>query len=205
MEKSKYIIVDGELRHYGVMGMKWGRSKGLGSTPRVMMPKMITKKRQLEADKKVLNNMNNKGHHVSIGLTKNRQEAFDKRDKAILEKRIAKNENKLRSKNENIALKKAAVVNYKKEYDKAEKLSNEADKQWAVAKEAYKKTGKNRIDALVNNIKNKSPEVKSYNKLFDKASNMDDRANEQWSKARDAYKKTGKTRITAIINNFKYQ
>lgn len=54
-----------------------------------------TRKRQLAGDKRDLEALKN-GQHLSVGLTKKRQAAYDARDKAILEKRIAKNEAKLR-------------------------------------------------------------------------------------------------------------
>lgn len=85
MENYDY---NNELYHYGVRGMKWGvrRARGHAGPGRY-----LTRKRQLEGDKKDLNYLE-KGGHLSVGLTKKRQEKFDKRDKAAIEKRIAKNE-----------------------------------------------------------------------------------------------------------------
>ena len=75
MKKS----LDDVLQHYGILGMHWGQRRG------------ITRSRQLAFDKDSLKRLNN-GGHVSVGFTKKRQEAYDKRDKAILEKRIKTNE-----------------------------------------------------------------------------------------------------------------
>lgn len=87
------------LAHYGILGMKWGVRR----TPAQLGRTMITRKRQLAADKRDLERLNN-GRHLSVGLTKKRQAAYDKRDKTILEKRIEANEQKLANK----AAKKAA-------------------------------------------------------------------------------------------------
>ena len=57
-------------------------------------PIMFTAKRQIAADKKALKQLD-KGNHLSRGFTKKRQEAFDKKDREFLEKRIAKNEKKI--------------------------------------------------------------------------------------------------------------
>lgn len=76
------------LQHHGVKGMKWGVRKVRGHAgPGVY----ANKRRQLAGDKRDLNTLN-KGGHLSVGLTKKRQEALDNRDKAALEKRVAKNE-----------------------------------------------------------------------------------------------------------------
>lgn len=89
---SNYILTsDGELMHYGVPGMKWGKRMARGHAG---PGQYITRKRQLAGDKRDLERLN-KGGHLSIGLTKKRQAAYDARDKAALEKRIAKNEAKM--------------------------------------------------------------------------------------------------------------
>lgn len=81
------------LNHYGVLGMKWGVRR----TPVQLRRTMITTKRQLAADKIKLERLNS-GKHTSVGFTKKRQAAYDKRDKDILEKRIKYNEQKLADK-----------------------------------------------------------------------------------------------------------
>lgn len=84
------VTINGELYHYGVPGMRWGRRKARGHAG---PGRYITSKRQLAGDKRDLNTIN-KGGHLSVGLTKKRQAQFDKRDKEVIEKRIVKNEAK---------------------------------------------------------------------------------------------------------------
>lgn len=84
---------ENELYHHGVKGMKWGVRKD-SYNKRLMRghagPNLglyLTNERQLKADMRELDELN-KGKHLSIGLTKKRQAAFDARDRKILEKRI---------------------------------------------------------------------------------------------------------------------
>jgi hypothetical protein len=89
-----------ELIHYGKLGMKWGRRKGASKYPTGGGgPKktMITKKRQLAMDKKLLGVLD-KGQHLSVGLTKKRQVKYDARDRAYLEKKINSAEVKAKAK-----------------------------------------------------------------------------------------------------------
>lgn len=79
-----------ELTHHGVKGMKWGKRKVRGHAgPGIY----LTEKRRLAGYKKDLDTLN-KGGHLSVGLTKKRQAAFDARDRRILEKRISDIERK---------------------------------------------------------------------------------------------------------------
>lgn len=80
--------VDDVLAHYGVIGMRWGVRRGPQSH-------MLTTKRQLAKDEKKLKKLND-GKHLSVGFGKKRQAAYDARDRAYLEKNIAKNKEKLR-------------------------------------------------------------------------------------------------------------
>ena len=79
-------VYNDEIYHYGKRGMKWGSRRSYGK-----IPTMLTANRQLSADTKTLDKMNNRNYHTSVGLTKKRQSAYDKRDKKFLENRIDKN------------------------------------------------------------------------------------------------------------------
>ena len=86
------------LTHYGILGMKWGVRRTPEQLARAKLGRtMITTKRQLTADKVKLDRLNS-GKHISVGFTKKRQAAYDKRDKDILKKRIKFNEQKLANK-----------------------------------------------------------------------------------------------------------
>lgn len=99
------------LIHYGVKGMKWGvrrAARGHGG-PGIYLG---GPKKRLAGYKKDLEVLD-KGGHLSVGLTKKRQAAYDKRDRAILEKKIAKNEKKIADK-ENKKTEKALMKQYGK-------------------------------------------------------------------------------------------
>ena len=87
-----------ELYHHGVKGMKWGvrkkRAVADGLVRRAVVGAGVPTsygggtKHQLSRAKKDLDILDN-GGHLSIGITKKRQAAFDARDRANLEKKIS--------------------------------------------------------------------------------------------------------------------
>ena len=114
---SDYIIVNGELYHHGIKGMKWGKrrwqnkdgsltpagAKRYGTVTRIARghagPGIYvgSNKRQIEKHKRDLEILD-KGGHLSVGLTKKRQAAFDERDRKAINKKISKLESKERKK-----------------------------------------------------------------------------------------------------------
>ena len=101
---DNYVIVNGELYHYGIKGMKWGvrryqNEDGTLTTAGKYRRRRVRghagpsihigEKRQLAGAKSDLEYLD-KGGHLSVGLTKKRQAKFDARDRARLDKKIAK-------------------------------------------------------------------------------------------------------------------
>lgn len=161
---SNYAIVNGELRHYGVPGMKWGVRKKRGHAgPSIY----IGKKRQLAGAKKDLKKLDD-GGHLSVGITKKRQAAYDARDRRMLEKKIAKLEgtSKRPSKNEKVfnALKEGANAML----DKAER-DNFFNSDSIFSEESMKRSSRiQRTRDAINDIDYKSlAEPGSGKKLVD--------------------------------------
>lgn len=137
----EYTIVNGELYHYGVKGMKWGVRKIRGHAgPGIY----LTRKRQLAGDKKDLEYLN-KGGHLSIGLTKKRQAAYDAKDRARLESRIARNEAKLSNKSKSGTpsqleySKSDSAITKKAKLDYNSMSDSEFMKKYQVSKKTYAK------------------------------------------------------------------
>lgn len=103
-----------ELTHAGIKGMKWGvrryrnkdgsltpaGKKRYGAATRTVRghggPGIYvgSPERRLAGAKKDLDVLD-KGGHLSVGMTKKRQAAYDKRDRAALEKKVSKLEDKI--------------------------------------------------------------------------------------------------------------
>lgn len=69
------------LKHYGVLGMHWGRRSRNG-----IIKNQSTASRQINADDEGLRRLNN-GEHSSFGTNSKRQAKYDERDKKYLENR----------------------------------------------------------------------------------------------------------------------
>lgn len=145
-----------ELYHYGVKGMKWGVRKKRavvdGLVRRAAVGAGVPNsygggtKHQLSRAKKDLDILDN-GGHLSIGITKKRQAAFDARDRAKLEKKISDLEAKEKAKAE------------KKEYNnspegkaaRAEKMKKAAKVGAAVAGTTLAAYGAYKVSRYVKN------------------------------------------------------
>lgn len=110
---ADYMIVNGELYHHGVKGMKWGvRKKQNAYTARNVRGHagpgkyFGSDKRKLDKAKGDLERLN-RGEHLSVGTTKKRQAAYDARDRAALEKSISKLEGNIKRKAEKKAAEKS--------------------------------------------------------------------------------------------------
>lgn len=134
-----YILSNGELYHHGVKGMRWGRRRyqnedgtlteagkkhyAKASTsdvarrslrgyagPSVYVGRPEKRIAQYKKELDILD----KGGHLSIGITKKRQAAYDARDRAALNKRIAKAEFEVDERAKEIAMKKLAKAEKRK-------------------------------------------------------------------------------------------
>lgn len=213
-----------ELQHHGVLGMKWGRRKigPVGSTAlkgTASLHKGLAKvnSKAANASKRDAESIRSQRKQM-LALTKNGKPLFSEKDIDNMIKSYESKGNKSASKAKNHetyakqlsknkssdpAL-KANVKAYSKEFNKAESMSNKADKQFAGAKEQYKALGKNKIERFLKAAKGDSPEAKKYLDTFEKASKASDIADVQWKKAKEVYATTGKNRASRILNNIKY-
>lgn len=134
------------LTHYGILGMKWGFRR----TPAQLGITMTTRKRQLAADKSDLKKLNSGKHQFSVGLTKKRQDAYDKRDKAALERRIKDNEQKLANKAQKAAAKKKPSVKEMSD-DELRKVVNrlQMERQYSQLSESSVSKGKEYAQKII--------------------------------------------------------
>lgn len=123
---SDFILLtnDEVLEHHGILGQKWGvrryqnKDGSLTNFGKYQARKIrghagpgqnYGTKRQLARDKKDLEYLN-KGGHLSVGFTKKHQAKYDARDKAIIQDRIKRNEQKLKTNNKKWSTKKKIIV-----------------------------------------------------------------------------------------------
>lgn len=203
-----------ELYHYGVKGMKWGVRRYMNAngslTPAGMKrygnDKVGQAKLAVKSAKKEYNKSFNKAYNYSTTprFTKNGKAERDLRWEDTSDKLNkldkAKNDYKQAKAQNN----KAAVKQYSKSFNEAERASNAADKKWADVKEQYKSLGKNRIERMINASRNNTDAAKKYNKMYDDAERSSNVADQKWNTVKEEYKKTGRNRVERILNNVKY-
>ena len=130
---ENYVIVNGELHHSGIKGMKWGvrryRNKDGSLTPAgkkryAYAPRIVrghagpgvyvgSPERRLAGAKKDLAILDN-GGHLSVGFTKKRQAAYDRRDRSALEKKVSKLEDKIEKSKPSDDARRASEIKKKK-------------------------------------------------------------------------------------------
>ena len=225
--------MDNELIHYGILGMKWGirrfQNKDGTLTPAgrkryynwdvqrtstQLGRTMITRKRQLAADKSDLEKLNS-GKHLSVGFTKKRQDAYDKRDKAALERRIKYNEqrghltkkdNKWIKKNADKITEKARkksskeLMKYANELMKNPNAVNKSGKLSAATINAYNQKMASLMNEQVSNLRSpsgkvvrfvaKRGEIGVFMALADQGYNMNQLKNGIYESGKVAYRKT---------------
>ena len=124
------VYNDEHLYHYGVLGMKWGVRKGVGSRNQAI---------------KEYNKKYNSASRLSE-LADNKWKNVKAQRKKLGKNRVTRTINAIRGKS-------LEAKKYNKMFDEASKSSDLADKQWKEAKEAYKKTGMNVVSRVINNVK----------------------------------------------------
>ncbi len=210
-----YETEDNSLMHYGVPGMKWGRRKAVPTSGPGVKRHGSQLSSNIQAAKKRYRNTTDKAfsdYEKSINnIEKNykRGQMLSKKDQAREARTEAKYQQaaknaKSQYKNAVKNAKTSAVKNYEKEFDKAEKSQNAADKKWSEVQAKYKSLGKTRLTRTLNAARNKSDLAKEYNKQYNDWEKAQNAADKAWKDAKTAYTQTGRNRVEMIFNNIKY-
>lgn len=104
---------------------------------------------------------------------------------------------------------KKKVAAYNRAYDKASKMTDDADAKWRDVQSQYKSLGKTRVGRMYQVIKSQrghgSAAADKYNRDFEEASKMSDAAHEAWQESNRRRRQTGRTGISRTYNSIKYR
>ena len=104
---------------------------------------------------------------------------------------------------------KRKVAAYNRSFDKASKMSDDADAKWRDVQAQYKSLGKTRIGSMIEVGKAQrghgSAAANKYLKDFNEASKMSDNANAAWKETKKRRRQTGRTGISRTYNAIKYR
>ena len=198
-----------DIQHTGVMGMKWGHHKIQKIDKRISTIKKDTKE-DIDSFKPYMKTgiTTKKGKPV---LTAKDVNDIVNGSRDVANKQISKLQNKKTKIQGKLDTQKAkdketakSVKAYTKEFNKAERMSNKSDKQWADVKQQYHDLGKNRVQRFMAVAKGNDPKVKKYLSDWEKAERAGNAADAQWKNSAAAYKQTGRNRVDRVLNNIKY-
>ena len=195
-----------ELYHHGVKGMKWGVRKKRDGYTTARQAHKNAKAAGDQAAKDAINRMNASPKKHTLREYNNAAKKA-KRQAEMDSFRDAKDRNKQKraeKKAADAAKTNAAIKDYRKKFDSAEKASNLADEKWNQVSEQYTALGKNKVQRILNAARNKTAEAKKYSKMYDEASDASDFADTLWNETRAAYKETGKNAVSRILNQINY-
>lgn len=215
MENCNYILTsNGELYHYGVKGMKWGKRKAAEYESKArnarasarewdQISRYQTDKVRSKYQKKYAKDGDKEWLEIGEAKAQRKEAKYKKyadADRADAAKLAAR----AKAHNQQVAKTTSAIKDYRNKFNDAEKSSNAADAKWAAAKEQYKSLGKTRVTRMLNAARGKSDAAKKYSKMYDEAERASNIADQKWSAVKESYKKTGRNRIERILNQVEY-
>lgn len=218
-----YMIINGELYHHGVKGMKWGRRRWQNAdgslTPAGQKRynsagDVKSAKAAYKTANKELNKAYREADHKRIAAfspVKKHRDANTKRWETVSDRakdfddaRTAVKDAKFKVKVDRDRATASAVKDYSKKFNSAERAQNTADSKWEATQAQYKSLGKTKLGRIVNAAKGNTPEAKKYKAMYDEWEKSQDFADRKWDEMSAAYKKTGRNRVSRILNNIKY-
>lgn len=189
---SNYTIINGELYHYGVPGMKWGVRQA---------EKYTTKSRMARESADEWDEMAK--YVKSKGKLKKAANYRYWGEKDRIDAR--KYDKKAAEMNKATIRTQKAIEKYNKHFDKALDAQDAADEAYFKAKESYKKLGKTKITRVLAASRGQTDAAKQYLKDMNEAINLQEKADEKNIVQRRAYMDTGRNVVERVLNNLYYQ